>query len=340
MVSEAQEEKRVRKRREKVDRAASTQRAIDAAALDSLVRGGKLRPGNDPSWELEWVSTGIEDLDKILGGGMPRRRITILLGEYASAKTFLIQMLIKQAISMGLKAAYIDAERSYDPAWWAQVGIPLDKILVSQPPSGEAAIDVMVALARANVDVIALDSMAALIPSEELGDEASAENKNIASQSRLIAKMMRMLIGLETNSVMVMANQVREIIGGPMPGVTMPGGKAPKHFSSIILRVRREQWIKEQERRVGFHIRCQVQKNKVAQPWGECLLPFRFRGEIDMVALLVDRAIEAGIIEQKGPWFTLQLEDVEQKALSGRNKMIELLTEDDALKARVEKALG
>lgn len=340
MVSEEREEARTKKRLDKEAKAAATRRAINTAALDNLVRGGKLKLGNDSSWDIHWISTGIPQLDKILGGGIPRKRITILLGEYSSAKTFLVQMIIKQAIAMGLKVAYIDTERSYDPVWWAQCGIPLDKLLVSQPPTGEAAVDVLIALARANVDVIAMDSIAALIPMEETGDEATAETKNIASQARLIAKMMRMLVGVETDSAIVMTNQVREVIGGPVAGVQMPGGKAAKHYTSIILRTRREDWIKEGEKRVGFQLKVIVQKNKAAEPWGECRLPFRFRGEIDMVSLLVDQAIEIGLIEQKGPWFQLTIDDVEQPVQQGRNKIIELLAGDDELRERLKAAIG
>jgi recombination protein RecA len=334
------EDARAKKRREKAEKATKTKRAVDAAVVSKLIKDGKLSLGNDPKFVLEWISTGIPQFDKILGGGMPRKRITILFGEYSSAKTFLVQMLMKSAIAQGLKVAYIDTERSYDPTWWAQVGIPLDKILVSQPTHGEAAVDVTVALAKANVDVVAIDSLAALIPKEEADDDATAEKKNVASQARLISKMMRMLVTVDTNSCLVMTNQVRDTIGGPAPGVQMPGGKALKHFSSIIVRLRREDWIKEKEVRVGFQLIAQAAKSKVAQPFGECRLPFRFRGVIDLISLLVDRGLEAGLIEQSGPWFNLVMDDVDEPQALGRNKMIELLQEDDKLRKRLEDALG
>lgn len=339
--STAREDRRHKKRKDKATRKAIAERAFNDHIVAEMLKDGKIYKGNDPRFELEWISTGIPDLDNILGGGMPRRRISILVGEYSSSKTFLVQMLMKQAITQGLSVAYIDTERSYDPEWWAQVGIPLDKIYVSQPSHGEAAVDVVIALARANVDVISIDSLAALVPMEETKEEAKAEQKSVALQARLIGKLMRMLVSTDTNSALVMTNQVRETIGGPMPGISMPGGKAPKHFSSIILRLRREGWIDDRkDRHVGFNIRVQCQKNKVSRPFGECLLPFHFRGEIDLIALLVDRAVEAGLIEQKGPWFQLMVGDVEQPVQQGRNKMIELLKEREDVRSHLERALG
>ena len=334
------EQGRKKKRQDTSERQARNQRAVDAAVLEKMMKDGKLTMGNDPKFVLEWISTGIPQLDKILGGGVPRGRITVFFGEYSAAKTFLVQMLAKQAIAQGLTVGYIDTERSYDPTWWEQVGIPLDKIMVSQPTHGEAAVDIMVALAKANVDVIAMDSMAALIPKEEADDDATAEKKQVASQARLIGKMMRMLVSVDTTSCMIMTNQVRDVIGGPVPGISMPGGRAPKHYSSIILRLRREDWIKDKGERVGFNLRAQAMKNKVGTPFGECLLPFRFRGVIDTIALLIDQALEAGLIEQNGPWFTLTMDYVDDPQALGRNKMIELLQDRDEVRERLEKALG
>lgn len=339
-LSTAREERRSGKRQQREAKELAIERAFNQHAISEMLKDGRLQKGNDPRFELEWVSTGIPDLDRILGGGMPRRRISIVFGDYSSAKTFLLQMLMKQALFQGLQVAYIDTERSYDPAWWAQVGIPLDKIYVSQPSHGEQAIDVMLALARANVDVVAMDSLAALIPKEEAEPEAKAESKQVALQARLIGKLMRMLVTIDSSSALVMTNQVREPLGAPAPGVTMPGGKAPRHYSSIILRTKREGWLEEQGKRVGFNIRVQCSKNKVSTPFGECLLPFHFRGDIDLLALLVDRAIEAGLVEQKGPWFQLLLDGVDQPVQQGRNRIIDLLREDEALRQRLEGALG
>ena len=339
VTSDEREEKRTKKRQKTASRSAKVQQAIDVQVIEKLRRDNRILSGSDESLQVEWISTGIPDLDDVLGGGLPRKRISIFFGEYSSAKTFLVQMIIKQAITQGLQAAYIDTERAYDPTWWAKVGIPLDKLMVSQPENGEAAIDVMLALARANVDVIAIDGLAALIPMEELDENAKAENRTFAAQSRLINRLMRVLTGVQTTSCLVATNQVRDSIG-PIPGVKMPGGHAPKFFSSLIIRTRREGWIKEKEKSVGFNLRVQVKKNRVGESEKECSLPFYFRGEIDMIALLMDRALEAGIIEQKGPWFSLTFDDLELPVQQGRNKMIELLKDDAGLRSRVEQTLG
>ena len=328
-----------KKQQRRANKTAAIERALQDAMLKKLVDDGKLARGNDPRFVLEWLSTGIPDLDAVLGGGIPRKRVSILVGAYSSAKSFIIQMVMKQALAQGLQVAYIDTERSYEPTWWAQVGIPLDKVYVAQPSHGEAAADLMVALARANVDVVAMDSMAALIPMEEADLEARADQKQYALQARLVGKLLRMLATVNTNSALIFSNQERELIGGPVPGLTMPGGKAPLHYSSIIMRLRREGWIKEKERNVGFYLRVVCNKNKVARPFGECKLPFRFRGEIDLLALLVDRAVEAGIIKQSGPWFSLAVAGQEQSC-QGRNAVIELLRDNAELRGFVEKAIG
>src|SRR3972149_442348 len=273
--------------------------AVEPATLDEMLNDGRLMRGDDQRLIVQRIPIGIADLDEILNGGIPRHRITIITGPYSSGKSFVLQLLIKNAIEQGLQVAYIDTEQTYDPVWWGQVGLPLDKLLVSQPVIGEEAVDIAVALVKANVDVVAIDSLAALVPHEETEEEA--EKKFIGLQARLIGKMLRLLLSAKHNSAVVCTNQLRESIGGPIPTDVMPGGRAQGFFASLILRTQREGWIESNGKREGFDMKIICRKSKVGQPFKECVLPFLFRGKIDEISLNLDRAIENGLIKQRGP---------------------------------------
>src|SRR3990167_5620470 len=154
-----------------------------------------------------------------------------------------------------------------------------------------------VALVKSGVDIVAIDSLAALVPHEET--EEDAEKKFIALQARLIGKMLRLLLSAKHNSAIVCTNQLRESIGGPVPQDIMPGGKAQGFFASLIVRTIRAGWIKEDGRNIGFDMKIICRKSKVGQPYKECTLPFLFRGKIDEICLNLDRAIENGLIKQR-----------------------------------------
>src|SRR3990167_7097153 len=192
--------------------------------LETMLSNGQLMRGDDERLAIRRIPTGLPDLDAIIGGGIPRHRISIFTGPYSSGKSFIVQIFMKHALERGLQVAYIDTEQTYDPVWWAQVGLPLDKLLVSQPTIGEDAINVAIGLVKANVDVVAIDSLAALVPQE------GAEKKFIALQARLISNLMRMLLSTKHNSAIVCTNQLRDAIGGPTPFDVMPGGAAQGFF--------------------------------------------------------------------------------------------------------------
>lgn len=303
------------------------------SSLDDLIEKGILRKGSDEHFVIRRIPFGIPDLDAAINGGIPRSRITILTGDYSCGKTFLVQLLMKNALEQNLQVVFIDAERTYDPIWWEQVGIDTDKILVSQPTTGDEAVNLIDSLAVGGVDVIAVDSLAALVPVEIL--ERKAEEKTIGAQARLINNLMQKMLSLNPSSALVCTNQLRSGLG-PGPIDTMPGGRGQQFFTSLILRVHRESWLEEKGKRVGFNMRVVVRKSKVGTPWRECTLPFHFRGDIDMLALLVERALETGIIKQTGPWYSIL--DGERKL--GRNTIMDDLRQDEALKKRMQLALG
>lgn len=311
----------------------SPQRRKEIATVDDLLSKGMLHKGSDEKFIIHRIPFGIPELDEVVGGGLPRNKITIMTGEYSAGKTFLLQLFLKQALEDGLEVAYIDTERTFDPVWWNQVGLDIEKVWVSQPPSGEDAIDVAATLAQQGFDVIAVDSLAGLVP-KELAD-AEAAKQFIAIQAKLVTRLMQKLISVDHKAVILCTNQLRSSIG-PGPTDTMPGGWSQKFFTHMLLRIYREAWMEEKGERVGFYMKVLCRKSKVGRAHLECVLPFRFRGEIDILSMLVDRAIEADLIQQRGPWYTVL--DGEQK--NGRGKIIEMLAEDGELRRRLETALG
>lgn len=306
--------------------------------LDEMIEEGLLIKGDDPDLQIQRIPFGIPDLDEILGGGIPRRRITIISGPYSGGKTFLTQLFIKKALEDGLQVAYVDTEQTYDPIWWGKVGMPIDQILVSQPAIGESAVDLIIGLVRAEVDVVVVDSLAAIIPHEEA--EEGAGKKQIGLQARLLGKMMRLLLSTKHNSAIVCTNQLRDSIGGPYPTDTMPGGRAVQFHASIILRTYRSGWIEEKEIRKGFHMKVVCLKNKVAEAYKECTLPFLFRGKIDELSMILDRALEAGLITQKGPWYYIHFGTHDDESVLGKNTLLTLLEEDDEMQTHMIAALG
>lgn len=308
------------------------------ATIDEMLENGQLMRGDDERLVIQRIPIGIPDLDEILNGGIPRHRITILVGNYSSGKSFLAQLLMKNAIEKGLQVAYIDTEQTYDPQWWAQVGLPLDKILVSQPIIGEDAVDTAIAVVKSGIDIVVIDSLAALVPHEETEEDAA--KKFIGLQARLIGKLLRLLLSAKHNSAIVCTNQLRESIGGPVPFDVMPGGRAQGFFSSLILRTQRTGWIEDKGERIGFNMQIVCRKSKVGQPFKECTLPFLFRGKIDELSLLLDRGIEADVIKQKGSWYALHFGGLDGESIMGRNSLVTRLNDDPELQEQLRKVLG
>jgi len=292
--------------------------------LEYFIESGLLRNAKDPELGVRFIPWGIEELDQIIGGGAPRGRITVLVGEFSSGKTFLLQTLIKNAIEQGLKVVYIDTERSYDPAWWERVGVDLEKLFVAQPASGEEAADIADAAVRSGYDLLAVDSIAGLIPKVML--EEKTEQQFVGLQARMIQRFIQKVLSNNTNTALVFTNQFRSVLT-PGPIDNMPGGNALRYFAHVILRVQREGWIEENGERVGFYIRVICRKSKVSKSGGEVLLPFYFRGEIDKIVMLFDRAIEYGVIKQKGPWYEVpwSVNNGTEDKILGRNTVIEAI---------------
>ncbi len=261
--------------------------------------GEELTVASNDSLKLERISFGIVDLDKILGGGFVRGRTHILKGGFSSGKSFLSFNIIKQVQQSGGIAALVDMERGLDPSWAKAVGVDIDTLIVSTPPFGEKALDVVVALIKGNVDVVVLDSIAALIPTAE--EEGGMEQYFMAPLARMMNKGLRKITVANKHSVFIGINQEREGLGGQVHVNVLPAGKGQEVFASIILDVGRGDWIKAADgvTRLGFNMKCFTTKNKVAAPQQECVLPFIFGQGIDEILGIFSAAVDAGKIERQ-----------------------------------------
>jgi len=300
--------------------------------------------GNDPRLKVVKVPFGIPQLDTILGGGMPLGRMTLVVGNFGVGKTFFAQTAMANFQKQGYSAAYVDTERRYDPEFFKASGIDVDLLLVSQPSSGENALDTCVFLIGEQVGIVVLDSVAALVPTVEL--EGNMEDSTIAALARLFNKGLRKVADINIASedleyrgtAFIAINQMRSGIG-PFTSYSLPGGQGQQYFSSILLRVMRGPRIEENGERVGFYMKFTTDKNNLASWPQTCQLPFRFEGFIDTVGGLVELAIDLGVIIQKGGYFSVP--EVEgTRNIQGKLAVIEELKQNSELFERIKEMVN
>lgn len=310
-----------------------------SAITKQFGEGSIMRLGSNQKMKVETLSTGSLAIDLALGvGGLPKGRIIEIYGPESSGKTTFCLSVIAEAQKKGGLAAFIDVEHALDPKYAKVVGVKLDDLLVSQPDSGEDALNIMETLIRSNsIDVIVLDSVAALITKAELDGQMG--DMTMGSQARLMSQAMRRLTAVvsKTNCVCIFTNQIREKIGVMFGSPeTTSGGRALKFFSSVRIDIRRKDQIKTPEGKViGNRTKIKIVKNKIAPPFTEVEFDIMYDEGISKMGSLIDLGIEHKILEKKGAWIAYEGNLVGQ----GRDAVKAALKEKPELAEKIAKAI-
>ena len=297
--------------------------------------GAIMRMGDEEIHNIDSIPTGALSLDLALGiGGVPRGRIVEIYGPESSGKTTLALHIVAEAQRNGGLAAFIDAEHALDPVYSRALGVDVDEMLISQPDTGEQALEITDMLIRSGaVDVIVIDSVAALIPKKEL--EGEIGDSHVGLQARLMSQAMRKLTGViaKSKTAVIFINQLREKIGVMFGSPeTTPGGRALKFYASVRIDIRRIEAIKSGTDNVGNRVRAKIAKNKVAPPFRLAEFDIMFGEGISREGSLLDVAVEEGIVRKAGAWYTYDGDQLGQ----GREKAKQFLKENPELSVQLQ----
>ncbi|MFN7173882.1 MAG: recombinase RecA [Thermaurantiacus tibetensis] len=317
------------------------EKALEAALAQidrAFGKGSAMRLGSRETLEIEAISTGSLGLDLALGiGGLPRGRVVEIYGPESSGKTTLALHVIAEAQKAGGTAAFVDAEHALDPVYAKKLGVDTDNLIVSQPDTGEQALEITDTLVRSNaIDVLVVDSVAALVPRAEI--EGEMGDSHVGLQARLMSQALRKLTGSISRSraIVIFINQVRMKIG-VMYGnpETTTGGNALKFYASVRLDIRRTGQIKDRDDIIGNTTRVKVVKNKVAPPFRQVEFDIMYGSGISKTGEILDLGVKAGIIEKSGAWFSHESVRIGQ----GRENAKKYLEEHPDVAARIEAAI-
>ncbi|UXC89921.1 recombinase RecA [Sphingobium sp. RSMS] len=317
------------------------QKALEAALSQidrAFGKGSAMKLGSREKIEIEAISTGSLGLDIALGiGGLPRGRIVEIYGPESSGKTTLALHAIAEAQKTGGIAAFVDAEHALDPGYAKKLGVDIDELIVSQPDTGEQALEIVDTLVRSNaIDVLVVDSVAALVPRAEI--EGEMGDSHVGLQARLMSQALRKLTGSISRSrcLVIFINQVRMKIG-VMYGnpETTTGGNALKFYASVRLDIRRTGQIKDREDIVGNATRVKVVKNKVAPPFKQVEFDIMYGEGVSKIGELLDIGVKAGLVEKSGAWFSYDSVRIGQ----GRENAKTFLKEHPEMADKLEKAI-
>lgn len=313
--------------------------ALDAALLQiekNYGKGSVMKLGERAHMQVEALPTGALSLDYALGiGGLPKGRIIEIYGPESSGKTTVALHVIAEAQARGGEVAFVDAEHALDPAYAKKLGVNVEELIVSQPDTGEQALEIAEMLVRSNaIDVIVIDSVAALVPKSEI--EGEMGDSHVGLHARLMSQALRKLAGViaRTNTIAIFINQLREKVGVIYgnPEVTT-GGRALKFYASVRMDVRKQELIKQGTEVIGARTKVKIVKNKVAPPFKEAEFDIMYGEGISKIGCILDIAVATGIVQKGGAWYSYEEERIGQ----GRENAKQFLKEHPEILEKVEE---